>query len=74
MVGDHAAEQIGRDTADKSRGRAETRHADGDIEARTSDHRHERVAPVHGFDGQEVDQGISTAQQHRFAIFRNQLQ
>ena len=74
MVGDHAAEQIGRDAADKSCRRAETRHADGDVEAGTADHRNDRVAPVHRLDGQEIDQGISAAQQHRLASFRVQPQ
>lgn len=35
MVGNHAAEQIGRNTADKPCRRTETRHADSDIEAGT---------------------------------------
>ena len=43
---------------------AEPRHADGDIEARTADHRHDGIAPVGGLHGQKVDQGISAAQQH----------
>ena len=68
MVGDHAAEQIGRNAADEPCRRAETRHADGDVEAGTADHRHDRVAPVRGLDGQEIDQGISAAQQHRFDL------
>ena len=69
MVGNHAAEQIGRDAADEPRRCAETRHADSDVEAGTSRHGHAGVAPVHRFDGQEINQGISATQQHRSQFF-----
>src|ERR1035441_3911224 len=45
MVGDHAAERVGRYAADKPCRRAETRHADGDVETGTSERRHDGVAP-----------------------------
>jgi hypothetical protein len=64
VIGDHAPEQVGRNAADKSRLDSEPRHADSDVEAGSADRGHERVAPVHGLYGQEVDQGISTAQHH----------
>ena len=64
MIGNHAAEEIGRDAAHKPCWCAKTRHADGDVEAGTSGNRHGRIAPVHGFDRQEINQGISATQQH----------
>ena len=48
VVGNHAAEEIGRDAADKPRRRAETRHADRDVETGSPDNRHGRVASVDG--------------------------
>jgi hypothetical protein len=68
VIGDHTAEQIGRNTADKSCGRAKSRDPNGDVQTGTSNHRHDRIAAVHRLDGQEIDQGISTAQQHRIRI------
>src|SRR5439155_2241140 len=64
VVGNHAAEEIGRDAADEPRRRAKTRHADSDVETGASNNRHRRVASIRGFDRQEIDQGISTTQQH----------
>jgi hypothetical protein len=58
VIGDHAAEEVGRDAADKSGLDPEPRHADGDVEAGTADRRHERIAAIHGRPWQEVDQGI----------------
>ena len=73
MVGYDAAEQISRDAAHKARRCAQTRDADGDVETGSPSHRYGRVAAVHGFDGQEIDQGISTTQQHG-SNFLHQLQ
>src|SRR5258707_1300184 len=56
MVGNHAAEQVGRYAADKPRRCAKTRDADGDVEARASNHRNDGVAPIRRSDGEEVDQ------------------
>ena len=64
VVGNHAAEEIGRDAAHKSRRRAETRDSDGDIETGSPDNGYGRVASIHGLDRQKIDQGISTTQQH----------
>src|SRR5258708_26172416 len=69
VVGNHAAEKIGRDTANEPSLCAETRHADGDVEAGTSRHGHDGVAPVQRFDGQEINQGIAATQQHRSQLF-----
>jgi len=63
VVCDHTSEKIGRDAAHKPRRRTQTRHADGDVEARSAGDRYGRVAPVNGFDGQEINQGISATQQ-----------
>src|SRR6266702_4743779 len=64
VVCDHASEKIGRDAAHKPRRRTQTRHPDSDVEARPADDRYGRVASVNGFDGQEINQGISATQQH----------
>src|SRR5258708_37389101 len=45
MVGNHAAEKIGRDAADEPRGCAETRHADSDVEPGTARPGHAGVTP-----------------------------
>src|ERR1700682_1180304 len=68
MVGNHAAEQVGRNTAHKPCRCAETRHPDGDVEAGTTSHGYGRVAPIRRLDGQEINQGISATQQHRFSF------
>ena len=59
-----AAEQIGRDAADKPRRSAQPRHADGDVEAGSPGNRHGRITSVDGSDGQEINQRISATQQH----------
>ena len=61
VVGNHAAEKIGRDAAREPCRRAEARHADSDVEAGATRHGHDGVAPVHRFDGQEINQGVSAA-------------
>jgi len=43
----HATEQVGRYAADKPAGGAKARHADSDVEAGTSNRRHDGVAPIH---------------------------
>ena len=45
------------------------RHADGDVEAGSPGNRYGRVAPVNGFDGQEINQGVSATQQHGASFF-----
>jgi hypothetical protein len=72
VVCDHASEKIGRDAAHKPGRRTQPRHPDSDVEARPSGDRYGRVAPVNGFDRQEINQGISATQQHG-ANFSSQL-
>src|ERR1700722_12167586 len=64
MVGNQASEEIGRNAPHNPGCGAEPRRADGDVEARPPDHRHNGIAPVHGPHGQKVDQGISATEQH----------
>src|SRR5882757_9571298 len=64
MIGNHAAEQVGRYTADKPRRCAETRDADGDVEAGASNRSYDGVASIRRFEGQEIDQGVTATQQH----------
>src|SRR2546430_11496867 len=58
VVSNHATEEISRDAAHKTRRCAKTRHTDSDIETRAPYHGHDGIAPIHGFDGQEINQGI----------------
>jgi hypothetical protein len=62
MVGNYAAKQIGRYAAHEAYWCAEARHADRDIETRSADNGHNGVAPVLGFNRQEIDQGVSATQ------------
>src|SRR5258706_3757654 len=48
MVGNHASEQISRNTAHEPCPRAEARPSYCNVEARSAPHWHERVAPVRG--------------------------
>jgi hypothetical protein len=55
VLGDHPAEKVRGNAAYEARWRAKTRDADGNLEARTADQRHDGIAPGAGFDRQEID-------------------
>ncbi len=57
----HAAEQVGREATDEAGGRAESRHADGDVVAGAADMRAHRAATVGCCDREEVDQRFAAA-------------
>jgi hypothetical protein len=55
VLGDHPAEKVRGNAAYEARWRAKTRDADGNLEARTADQRHDGIAPGAGFDRQQID-------------------
>src|SRR5205807_7870927 len=62
--GNQSDEENGRNAPDKPRGRAQTGYGQSDGKTGSPNNWHGRVASIHGLDRQEIDQGISTTQQH----------